>query len=139
VRSTSKYNLLDKYSIEYALRDFWKKIMVALPKDKIVYFLFRIKYTGEAASEYKTLSILQKINQKSFKELLNFYIGTLDYKHELYYTTKIDEIIFTYIIVSDKKLKSKETKIGPSLKQQPKIESLKFWGQNIPNTMNFIE
>jgi len=126
VRITPKYNLLDKYSIEYSLRDFWKKIMIKLPKDKIVYFLFRIKYEGESTNEYKTLSILQKINNKSYKELLNFYIGTLSTKHELYYTSKIEEIIFTYKIIPDSKLESKETKIGASIKHQPKIETFKF-------------
>jgi len=107
--------------------------MVKLMKDQIVYFLFRIKYSGEPNGfEYKTLSILQKINKKSFNELLNFYIGTLSIKNEQYYITRIEEIIFTYMIISENKLKSKKTKIGPSLKQQAKIGTLKLSGFNLP-------
>jgi len=78
--------------------------MLKLLKDQIVYFMFRIKYeVAPDEFEYKTLSIIQKINnaKSTFKELLNFYIGTLSIKNEQYYSTKINAIIFTYKIVPD--------------------------------------
>jgi hypothetical protein len=105
--------------------------MSKLLKDQIVYFMFRIKYeVAPDEYEFKTLSILQKINnaKSTFNALLNFYIGSLNIKNELYYITKIDAILFTYKIVPDggKAALSKDIKIGASLKYKSKIERLKF-------------
>jgi|SRR5882762_1332797 len=109
--------------------------MSKVVKDKIVYFMFRIKYDG---NDYKTISILQKINKNksTLNELLKFYIGTLNYKNEQYYTTKIEKIIFTYKIIPDEKLESKETRIGPSKKYIPSDKAFNFLGYNLPNTMD---
>jgi len=109
--------------------------MKKLSNDKIVYFIFRIKYSGE---EYKTLSILQKINnaKSTFNDLSTFYVNTLNIKHENYYSLQMEKIIFTYKIIPDEKLESTITRIGPSKKYIPSDKTFNFLGYNLPNTMD---
>ncbi len=130
----NKFNLLNKQSIEYSLKQFWKDIMKKLSNDKFIYLLLRVKYQN---NDCYTLGIMQKINNKDYNELLTFYIKFLTFKKDNYLNDTIDTIIITYKIIPDEKLLSKESKIGGSIKQQTKIESFKFLGYNLPNSIDY--
>jgi len=132
----SNFNLLNDYSIEFALRDFWEIIMEKLPEGKFIYFLLRIKYED---NDYKTLSIIQKVNKNDFDKIFRIYTKDLNYKSEDYQTDPLEKIMVTYKIISDDKLESKESKISGSKKYKKDIGTFKFWGYNLPNTMDFTQ
>src|SRR5229473_2201283 len=108
--------------------------MKKLSNDKFIYLLLRVKYQN---NDCYTLGIMQKINNKDYNELLTFYIKFLTFKKDNYLNDTIDTIIITYKIIPDEKLLSKESKIGGSIKQQTKIESFKFLGYNLPNSIDY--
>jgi hypothetical protein len=95
--------------------------------------LFRIKFTD---GNYATLTKLQKVNNSHFNDLLNLYQEVLDIKSEDYHENEIIEIIFNYQIIPDDKLINNKPKIIKDIKQI-KINSYKFFGYNLPSTMDY--
>lgn len=106
-----------------------------LGRKQYVIILFRIKF---AEGNYATLTNLQKINNSKncFEDLLNLYQNTLDIKSEDYHENEITNLIFSYKIIPQDKLKINKPKIIESIKQT-KINSYKLYGYKLPATMDY--
>lgn len=124
--------LLNYNILKTNLTLFWKEIIEKIG-DKYVILLLRIEYhDGDIA----TLGNLHKININDFDVLLEIFKDILHFKNEGYKIREIKNIIFSYKIIPDDKLKNKSSKLISRSKNHNKT-TYKFSGWNLPNTMDY--
>jgi hypothetical protein len=124
--------LLNYNILKSNLTIFWKEIIEKIG-DKYVILLLRIEYIeGDIA----TLGNLHKINNKDFDLLLSIFKDILHFKNEGYKIREIKNIIFSYKIIPDDKLKNKSSKLISRNKNDNKT-TYKFSGWKLPNTMDY--
>jgi hypothetical protein len=110
-------------------------VMKKLPDNKFVKVLFRIENKD---GNYKTLGTMCKVDKKDLNELIENYKIALEYKENNYLSDPMERILFSYFIIPDDKLETKESKINLLTKHiKSSIESFTFGGYKLPNTMNY--
>lgn len=106
-------------------------------KDKqYVIFLLRIKYVD---GSYITLGNLTKFNKTMFKDILDYYYFILKFKFNQYFIDNIIQVVFSYKIIPDDKLKLKNNNIDIN-KNSNNIKFKAFKGNyKLPSTADYTK
>lgn len=122
--------LITKDSISSLISNFWEEVMIPLNEEQYVLFILRVGYTN---GNYASLSHIQKVNKNDLSEVLDNFIRISDIKSEDYFNLPVDQLLISYKLISDEKLKNKKSKITEI---KPKIISpvTRLRGYNFPNT-----
>jgi len=98
--------------------------------------IFKIKTIN---NQYRSISHLQIINIEDFDKLIQLFIECWNIKAEEYYLASHSHIIFTYNLLTDINITTKidDSNILKNKDKTNKIETFRFAGYNLPNTMDF--
>jgi len=113
--------------------------MIKLAKTTYVLIQFKIKRDDGL---YRSISYIQKTNNKNFELIFSILKEFWQLKSEEYHIRKVNQVIFTYIIIPDDKLIEKKNKINKPSDldtNQARLLSEKifeFNGQQLPLTMD---
>lgn len=128
-------NLLTKDIIRSSLDQYWLEIMNKLSDSNFVFFIFKVQFdTGK----FKSLSYLQKINNRDYDNILDLLVETLGSKSEEYHITKIISIVFTYKIIPEDKLDlvNKKSNIIKNKMVKKANKNFTFGGFVLPSSMD---
>jgi hypothetical protein len=140
-------------SIKNSLSHFQKDKLSKLSKDQNILTMFKVKYdTGT----YRSISRLQKIKLREYKELTNIFIEYWSNKKEEYHLSPVLDIVYSYKILPLEEASPLSTSISTSTStststdtQSPEVQNrhliyrntqnFKFHGYNLPATMDFTQ
>lgn len=124
------------------LNQFWKEVMLHQSDNQYIFFMFKIQYKG---GKFKSLTPLQKINNKDYNKLLELLIESLSFKAEEYHSTEVISIVFNYQIIPKDKLSFVSKKSNIISKSKPIVNSsptgvkdFMFGGYNLPNSIDYL-
>jgi hypothetical protein len=121
--------LLTNDLIKEMLNKFWDEIMNKID-NKMVLLLFRIKFEDNT---YRTIGNLQKIDRSNLFQLYEILTDLLSIINDEYKTLAIIKLVFSYKIIETD---NKNSKIDSFNIKNIKLPTFKFYGYNLPNTMN---
>jgi hypothetical protein len=124
-----KNKLLDNNLIKEMLNKFWDEIMNNID-DKMVILLFRIQYEDKS---FRTIGNLQKIDKSQFTRLYRLLSDLLSILSNDYKSLPIINIVFSYKIIDTE---NKVSKIDSNNIKDDKLPTFKFYGYNLPLTMD---
>jgi len=135
--------LISDITIKDSLLQFYK-IISSLNEDLLnnsnisfkLAIIFKIKTIN---NQYRSISHLQIINIEDFDKLIQLFIECWNIKAEEYYLAPHSHIIFTYNLLTDINITTKidDSNILKNKDKTNKIETFRFAGYNLPNTMDF--
>ena len=137
--------LISENTIKDSLSQFYK-IISSLNEDYLnksnnsfkLAIIFKIKTVN---NQYRSISQLQIINIEDFNKIIKLFIQCWNLKDEEYYLAPYSEIIFTYSLISDINVQTKidDSNISKIKGKKENIETMRFGGYNLPNTMDFTK
>jgi len=136
INYTFKINnyIINKSSINLALSTFYKEKIINLAKKQVIKIIFKVRYTH---GKIRSISFSTEIQKLDLKYLLDIFYNDWVDKSDEYNQDMWKNIIFTYKILS---LETKINKIKLTNlkdKNSNKINKFKFYGINLPSTMDF--
>src|ERR1700712_2702630 len=126
----SENQLLSNNLIKEMLHKFWNDIINNID-DKMVILLFRIQFEDKT---FRTIGNLQKINHTNFTILYKLLTNLLSILSDDYKNLAVINIIFSYKIIDTD---NKKSKIDTNNIKSNKIPTFKFYGYNLPLTIDF--
>lgn len=128
--------ILTETLIENSLSNFWKDIINNIDEKQYILIQFKIK---QDSGSWKSISYVQTVLKKDYRELLDSFLSFWEIKSEEYYVITVSHINFTYKIVSlTSKLNESKIHVHPNLKLENKPK-FRIYGNNLPNTMDLTE
>lgn len=121
---------INKELINNILHRFWKDEMSKFSKDKYVLFLLRLEFES---GRYVSLSHMQKVNNEDLDKVLKAFDKVSDIHSEDYTSLPAINVIISYKVISDEKLKVKKSKIVAPKKKEVFPET-RIFGYNFPNS-----
>src|ERR1700704_710224 len=121
--------LLSNDLIKEMLNKFWNEIINNID-NKMVILLFRIQYEDKS---FRTIGNLQKIDKSQFSSLYRLLTDLLSILSNDYKTLPIINVVFSYKIIDTE---NKSPKIDSNNIKTHTLPTFKFYGYNLPLTMN---
>jgi len=122
---------INKNLINNILTKFWNDEMVKLSSDKYVMFLLRVEFES---GRFASLSHMQKVNNEDLDKVLKAFDRVSDIHSEDYTSLPAINIVVSYKLISDSKLKVKKSKIIEVKPAKEIIPSTRIFGYNFPNS-----